>query len=216
MYGKDNGMENVRDEEIKKLTEKLQELQDEATTSNLVKNNVNEFMYKDKVYRVHLPVAFEKDLLTKERMKKYIEFLKDPMYMFRNQLISLLKTKGVDILKMEREIEKLYGKEKELLKRLAISEEKDDITTLKSAISDLRYETQQIYFERDEYLKFCIEKQLEDAVRLYLVYLVLEVKNGETWEKAYKTYDEFEKSDDDIMLGRAAQILSVLVYNDKL
>jgi hypothetical protein len=47
-----------------------------------------------------------------------------------------------------------------------------------------------------------------------MLYLVLEVKNGETWEKVYKTYSDYENSDDEILLGRATQILAGLVYND--
>ena len=207
-------MEQPKEELIKEMNTKLAQLQELEQAEILLKNNVNEFICNKKTYRVHRPLAFEKDLINKRRMEKYIEFLNNPSYLFRKQLIMLLENKGVNITAMEQLGQTLYNEEKELLKRLAQTSMEPDITTLKEQIQECRDAQKSNFIECEELQKYCIEKQLEDVVRFYVLFLVLEVKNGEVWERAYKTYEDFEKSDDDLMLGRAAQVLAVLLYND--
>ena len=207
-------MEQPKEELIKEMNTKLAQLQELEQAESFLKNNVNEFICNKKTYRVHRPLAFEKDLINKRRMEKYIEFLNNPSYLFRKQLIMLLENKGVNITAMEQLGQTLYNEEKELLKRLAQTSMEPDITALKEQIQECRDAQKSNFIECEELQKYCIEKQLEDVVRFYVLFLVLEVKNGEVWERAYKTYEDFEKSDDDLMLGRAAQVLAVLLYND--
>jgi hypothetical protein len=208
-------MEN-KDELVVEATKKLMEIGEMDKTADSLKSNTYEFLGLGNTYKVHMPVAWEKDEINKARMKKYVEFLNDPLYLFRKQVIVLLKKKGVDIVAMEQETEQLYRMEKDLLKRLALATMKDDIDSLKAKVEEIREQAQEIFFEREDKLRYCIEKQLEDFVRFYLIYVVLEVKVGDTWEKKYKSYDDFQKADDDLIIGRAAQILASLVYNVKL
>lgn len=205
-----------KQEIMQEVATKLAELTEMQNMEAYLKSNVNEFQYKDKTYRVHKPKAVEKDEANKERMKRYIEMLKDPMYIFRKQLIELLKAKGVDVLRMEQDARNAYVTEKDMLKRLAKSEDPKDIETFKTRIVELRDQQQQLFLEKEEHLKYCIEKQLEDFVRFYLIYLLLEVKNGDNWERVFKSYPEFEATEDDLLLGRAAQVLAVIVYNENL
>lgn len=198
------------------MTKKLAELKALEETQDFLRDNINEFMFKEKLYRVHRPVAWEKDQVNKERMKQYIDFLQDDKYLFRKQLIVLLLDKGVDVIAMEKDAQKMFNEEKELLKRLAQTTMEPDISTFKKQIEDIRLLQQENFIERDSLLKYCIETQLEDFCRFYLLYLVLEVKNGEEWQKVYKTYEDFQKSDDDLMLGRAAQVLAFIIYHDSL
>ena len=207
-------MEKTKEDLIKDVTQKLVEINAIDQTASLVKNNVGEFKYKDSTYRVRKPVAFEKEEIDVHQMKKYVEFLQNPSYLFRKQIVDYLKKKGIDIVKMESDAQQLYKSEKELLKVLALTTMKKEIDNLEAQINTIRYEAQKLFLEKEELLKYCIEKQLEDAVRFYLLYLVLEIKNDDKWEKYYKTYQDFEKADDDVMLGRATQILSTLVYSD--
>jgi len=198
------------------MTKKLSELQQLEETQDLLRSNINEFVFKEQTYRVHRPVAWEKDQCNKERMKKYIEFLQDPKYLFKKQLIVLLADKGVNIMAMEKDAQKLFNEEKEFLKRLAQTTMEPDLTNLKKDIEEVRTLQQENFIERENLLKYCIETQLEDFCRFYLLYLVLEVKKGDTWEKVYKSYEDFQNADDDIMLGRAAQVLAFLIYHDTL
>lgn len=198
------------------VTKKMAQLSEMEQMSEFLKSNVHEFLYKEKTYRVHKPSSIEKDEINKERMKKYIAFLQDDAYIFRKQLVALLKKKAIDIPKMEEEAHKIYVQEQALHKRLAKTEIEADLEPLKKKIEELREKANEIFVQKEEFLRYCIEKQLEDFVRFYILYVVLEVKNGETWERVYKTYAEFEAADEDLLLGRAAQVLAVLVYNDNL
>lgn len=208
-------MEKTKDELIKDVNQKLSEINQMEETSKLLTDNSNEFLILDKLYRVHKPTASEKDEINKERMKKYISFLNDPMYLFRKQLVDMLKKKGVDIVKMEEETQKLFNKEKELLKKLAIATITADIDPLKKEIEEVRYEARKLFFQIEEYLQYCIEKQLEDVVRFYTLYLVLEVRENQVnFERKYRTYEDFQNADDDLLLGRAAQVLAALVYEN--
>ena len=206
----------TKEEIMVDVNEKLKELNEMERTAELLKSNVNEFIVGETTYKVHKPTAREKDELNKERMKKYIEFLNDSSYLFRDQLAQLLKKKGVDIAAMEKESLRIHANEKELLKRLAKITIKQDVEALKEQIIQVRLESQELFLKKEDYLRYCIEKQLEDFVRFYVLYQVLEIKNGETWEKAYKSYEDFQKADDDLLLGRAAQVLSYMIYNDGL
>jgi hypothetical protein len=213
---KNKPLKITKEEVTQEMTDKLQELQQLEQTQDLLNDNLNEFLIKGTLYRVHRPVAWEKDECNKEKIKKYVEFLQDDKMLFKKQLVMMLADKGVDILAMERDSVKLFNEEKELLKRLAQTTMEPDITNLKNSIKEVRSNQQDNFMEREALLKYCIEKQLEDFCRFYLLYMVLEVKTGETWEKKYKTYDEFQKADDDLILGRAAQVLAYLVYHDSL
>jgi hypothetical protein len=206
----------TKEEITTEMTEKLNQLKAMDETRELVRDNVNEFSYKNKLYRVHRPLSWEKDEIKNQRTIKYTEFLENPNYRFKKQLVILLAEKGVDVLAMERDAQKLFNEEKNLLKRLAQTTTEPDITTIKKDIEDVRVLQEENFVEREGLLQYCIEKQLEDHCRFYLLYLVLEVKNSDAWEKVYKTYQDFQNADDDIMLGRAAQILAYLIYNESI
>lgn len=206
----------TKEEITAEMTEKLNQLKAMDETRELVRDNVTEFSYKTKLYRVHRPLSWEKDEIKNQRTIKYTEFLENPKYRFKKQLVMMLAEKGVDVMAMEREAQKLFNEEKNLLKRLAQTTTEPDITTLKKDIEDVRVSQEENFIEREGLLQYCIEKQLEDHCRFYLLYLVLETKNGDTWEKVYKTYKDFQNADDDIMLGRAAQILAYLIYNESI
>lgn len=209
-------MDENKQQIMEEVNKKLIELTEMEQMESFLKSNVNEFQYKEQIYRVHKPKAYEKDEANKERMKKYLKMLQDPDYKFRKEWVSLYKTKDIDIDKMESNSRNSYVEEKELLRRLGKTEDVKDVVTLKKRILELREEQQQIFIEKEDLLKYCIEKQLEDFIRFYLLYLLLEVKNGDTWERVFKSYAEFESFDDDLLLGRAAQVLAVIVYNANL
>ena len=181
-----------------------------------LKDNVNEFVFQDKHYKVHKPTILEKEVANKERMKKYFDMLKDPSYMFRKALVALYRTKNIDIDGMDLEVKNLFLNEKGLLKRLGGTEDPADIDLLEKEIINIRNQQQEIFIQKEELLKYCIEKQLEDFLKFYLIYLVLEVKNGENWEKVYKSFDEFMKSNDDILQAKAAQVFAVMIYHENI
>jgi len=208
------------DDEQKKImdevTHKMQELNEMDSLEQFLKDNVNEFVFMDKHYRVRKPNPIEKEAANKERMKKYFIMLKDPAYMFRKQLISLYLTKNVDIEALEQDTKNSFAIEQNLLKRLALTENPSDINLLETEIESCRQKQQNLFIEKEELLKYCIEKQLDDFLKFYLIFQVLEIETSGQWTRVYKTYEEFMASPDEMLQAKAAQVFAVLIYHDSL
>lgn len=198
------------------VTKRLRELNDLDMLEQYLKDNVNEFTMNDKIYRVRKPNSLEKEVANKERMKKYFTMLKDADYMFRKDLEKLYKAKNVDLTAMDREAKNLFVSEQNLLKRLGVSSDPSDIKLLEEEIETLRSQQQEIFVEKEELLKYCIEKQLDDFLKMFLIYLVLEVKDGDKWEKVYKSFDEFMTSTDELLQGKAAQVFAVMIFHENV
>ena len=209
-------MDAEQEKMMDEVAVKLREINEMDVLEQYLQDSINEFVYLDKHYRVHKPTPVEKEVANKERMKKYFEMLKDSNYMFRKALVSLYKTKNIDIDAMDFEVKNLFLSEKGLLKRLGETADPQDIELLEKEIMSIRRQQQDIFLQKEELLKYCIEQQLEDFLKFYLVYLVLEVKNGENWERVYKSYVDFMNSPDDMLQAKAAQVFAVMLYNENI
>ena len=91
-----------------------------------------------------------------------------------------------------------------------------DIETLEVSIEEIRHKQQEFFFEKEELLKYCIEKQLDDFVKFYLIYLLLEIKNEDKWERVYKSFNEFMEAPDDMLQAKATQIFITMVYYENV
>jgi len=201
---------------IQDVAIKLRELNDLDMLEQFIKDNKNEFVYNEKHYRIRKPIPLEKELANKERMKKYMDYLKDPVYMFKKQLLELYRIKGIDIDGIDAEVKNLFLNEQGLLKKLALTEDPVDIEFLEKEIAESRASQQDLMLYKDELLKYCIEQQLDDFLKFYLVYLVLEIKNDEKWSRVYKSFEEYMLSSEEILQAKASQIFAVMVYNEGL
>lgn len=209
----------MTDEQLKQIEDlaiKLKELNELDAVEALLKNNVNEFIYNDLHYRVHKPNPMEKEIANKERMKKYFEMVKDPAYMFKKDLMKIYETRGINIDAMELKIKNLYCKEQGIMSRLAQTQDPADIKLYKDEIEKLRYEQAELHYQIDDLLKFCIEQQMEDFVRCYLLYLVIETRINNVWEKTYESYEAFMASKDELLQAKAAQVFAVMLSYEKL
>jgi hypothetical protein len=208
------------DAEKQKLMEevalRIKEINEIDLLEQMLKDNINEFIFKDQHYRVRKPTPPEKEQANKERMIRYIAFLKDPAYMFRKQIVALCKAKGVDIDAMEFKMKQLGLQEHELYKRLDGNQDPADIELLEKEILSVQEQQKDVFLEKEELLKYCIEKQLDDFLKFYLVYLVLEVYKNDKWNRVYMTYEEFMESPDEILQAKAAQILALMINNESI
>ena len=209
-------MDEDRNQIAQDVATKLKELNEMDVLEQYLQNNVNEFMFQEKIYKVHKPNSIEKEQANKERMIRYFSMLKDYNYMFRKDLVKLYNSRGLDVDNFDREIKKQALKENKLLKQLNGTTDVKDIEVLEKEIEALRIKQQELALEKDELMKYCIEQQLEDFLKMYLIYMVLEVKNGEVWDKVYKSFDDFMKSPDDLLQAKAAQVFAVMLYHEAI
>ena len=201
-------------EEIKKeVTEKLKNLNDVEKIEDLIKDNKAEFAIKDVTYRIHKPNHREREEARKIRSKKYIELLNTKGWMLKEELIGLYKEKhNIDIEEKENKIKKLQGEIKKLQNRLAPEKDKKSQEVLKKEIRNIEKIQDKLSRDIEEYLDCSIEHELLEFGNLYLVYLSLEVKKEDKWERLFENYNDFLNTENENIIFNATYYLSILIY----
>jgi len=198
----------------KNLIETLDEAEQLQNLEQMIKNGKIIFPLKDKTYRIRKPTYEEQIEVESFRRKKYLEYIKDKSMLRRKDWIKLYKEeKGIDIDQMEGKILQLEAQKEKLEEKLATSSNDADIKALKKEIQELKLKQMDINMEKTDLLSYSIEDQLMIAVNSYYTYVVLEVKKDDKWERAFKTYEEFSKSNDNILVNRAFYYINYLIYN---
>ena len=194
----------------------LNELEEETSLENLVKDNKIEFLEGDKLLRVRkLTFQDQKELNSKKRTK-YLSFVQDDSYLFRNDWIKIYKNKNIDIQDMRKQIAQTSNNVKAHLLRLAKAKDVKSIDTLKTEINSLREKQYELSNQVTDYLSFSIEDSLYSFSNSYTVYLVLEVKEGDNWVKYFKSYEDFEGSEEIELISKACYYVNHLMYADIL
>jgi len=207
-------MEN-KNEIAKEALKALIEIEETTKMENLIKDNKIEWKIDNISYRVRKPDFTEEEEISTIRRKKYLEYMKDPSYLFKKQWIAQYQEKGIDIIEMETKIRGLNEEIKDSLLRLAKSTEPNDISILKQEILKKRDEQFSISIEITDLLTHSIENQLLIFINSFITYLVLEKKDGENWIKVYNNYNDFMKSGDKC-ISQAFYYINFLIYQNPL
>jgi hypothetical protein len=205
-------MDNEKKAIAREALKALAEIEETTKMENLVKDNKIEFVIAGTTYRVRKPTFVERQEVDTSRRKKYLEFINDASYFFKRQWVDKYKAKGVDIIAMEHKIKSHQGEIEQLLLRLATAVEPKDVETLKKEIYTVRDEQFSLSMEVTDLLAHCIENQLVVYTNSYTTYLVLEQKDGETWKKVYDTYEQFMKTDSEV-INQAFLYINYLIYS---
>lgn len=197
---------------VKKLSKKIKDAETSSKVEALVKDNKCTFDYKKKKYRVHKPNPSEKIDINSEKSKKFIELLQEPKNILEEQLIAMYLEKGVDIGEIDKKLAQLVKEEQELYLRLYPSQSKNDIDKLEADIAGLRAQRIELSLQKDDYLEYCIEKQLIDFVNAYLLCTVVEVEEKKEWKRLFVSYEDYLKCEDEEFLFKCAHYLSQIIY----
>lgn len=201
-----------KQEKIKELADKVTELGEEEKLEELISSNVYEFKVDDKDYRVRKPNFSERALIAKERNKQYIKMLNDDAYELEETLIEMYRKKGIDIPKMDNKVKVLQKTEDELMEKMAPLKNKQDIDKLKKEVEQLRIEQSQVLAKKSDLLQYSLERQLNEHINSYSVYLLLEVKDGENWTKLAENYDDFLQIDNEPLFVQGACYLTLMLW----
>jgi len=204
-------MDEKRNVIAKEAMKALTEIEDTVRMEELIKDNKIEFVVEDKTYRVRKPIFIETQEVDSVRRKKYLEYVKDETYLFRKQWIEQYKSKGIDILSMEKKVRDLQADINNYLLMLAKSVEPREIDQLKKDILRLRDEQLTVSMEVTDLLSHSIENQMLIFVNSYITYLVLEKKENDIWIKVYDIYDNFMKAEDKV-ITQAFYYINYLIY----
>lgn len=198
----------------KEALKAMQELEDSVRLENIVKDNKIEFKSGDKAFRVRKPNLEEQQEIDDVRRKKYLELVRDDSFLFKKQWIETYKKKGIDIDKIETDMKLKEDETRKLLLRLAKTTDKKGIGELKDQILKLRDEQYALSIEKTDLLSYSIEDQTYIHAKSYTAYLILDVKKEDKWIKHFKDFEEFQKSEDQDLIGKLFYYYDVLIYSE--
>lgn len=206
-------MDKDKKEMAKQALKTIQEIEDVYKVENRVKDNKILFNAGKQTFRVRKPTLEEQSDIDTARRKKYLELIKDDSFLFRDKWIEIYTKKGIDIKKMEQDIKRLEGEIKTAMLDLAITKDAKGIGILKDKILNLRDEQAGISIERTDLLSDSIEDQIHIFTKSYAAYKVLERKEEDKWIRHFKTFDEFQKSEDQNLIAQLFYNFDCLMYN---
>jgi hypothetical protein len=196
-------LNDVQKETLDKVNEQIKDALDKDFIEDVTKNNVCEFTYNDIRYRVAKANYQQKQEIYKERVKKYTQLLKDTEYSLENDLKKLYLSRGIDIDGMDKQINSLSNKKMSLQIKLGEALKKEssdsDCKAIKLEIESIEQEQRQIIMNKQSLLEFSIENQVVLHMYNYMTFIITEKLEGDKWIKAFKTFDEFMKSDDELV-----------------
>lgn len=198
----------------KNLVKSIEEADKLKNLEEMIKRGEIVFPLRAKVYRIRKPTYEEQLELESFRRKKYLEFIKDPTMLKRDEWIKVYKENGkADIEAMENEILQLDIKKEDLQKRLATSTNESEIKKLEKEIREIELKKMDINMEKTDLLSYSIEDQLMIAANSYYTYLVLEIKKDDKWGRVFIDYKGFCTSTDNVLINKAFYYLNCLIYS---
>jgi len=193
----------------------ISELEETIKMENVIKDNKIVFTSGGKSFRVRKPTLSEQQEIDSIRRKKYMGLVRDDSFMFRKQWVEIYKKKGIDINKMRDDINRIQDDLRSLLLRLAKTAEPKAVKLLKDEIIKLKDKSYNLSIEMTDLLVYSIEDQLTIHVNSYTTYVVLERNEGGKWTKNFKSYEDFEKSENNDLIGKAFYFINNLMYGQK-
>ena len=207
-------MEAERKEQIQKMYDRIEDVTSLSEVENLLRDNKIEWAKDGKTYRVRPINNAENQELGEHTRKRYLELINDETYLFKKNWVEIYKKKDIDILALESSNKVLQSKNDTLLLRLAVTEEPKEVEDLKKQINDNKDEIYRVSIDIANYLQYSVEEQIKIFGINYQTYIMLEVKDGENWKRAFNSFQEFIDSKDDIVVS-ATYYASYIIYGLK-
>jgi len=202
-------------EKVEKIKKESDELMQTDNVAELVKNNVLEFEYLNKKYRINKPTFEQKQQVNQERMKKFVVMLKDPTLVMEADLIKLYESRGISIKELDDKFNLLKKQREDYAMKLgkALEDKRptEELEVFKKEIEKVIVDQSEIIMRKSILLDASLESQINVFVYTYLAYLIAEVYvhgkdlgNGNKepdsgWQKAWVNYDDFLKEDEELV-----------------
>jgi paraquat-inducible protein B len=214
-----------REELIKKIADSINETAQITELNEILKHNFISFVQGNRRYRIRKPKQEELQELGVEKSKYYSSLLKDNELMFEKEVRARLKEKkGVDVEQQyDKRIEEIQKKIENLYLRLVSVTDAKDIKKIEDEIKSNIDEQAAVASDRYELLSCSIENLISTMTNGYLIYLCLEVSKSEDankepkeedWERAFASYQDFKNCQDDVLIIKAVNVLSLLIQTN--
>jgi predicted house-cleaning noncanonical NTP pyrophosphatase (MazG superfamily) len=196
-------MENKQVSTPEEIKKEMQELINMATVQELLQKNEITFTFDKKDYRIKKPNFKQKQEAYSKRIEKFTELLSNDKYKLENDLKTVYLKRNIDINKMDRDINTWISKRDGLRLKLgeAIKNQASDneLEAFKKELEVIMRMIQQMSMQKMQLLEFSIENQVSMYTYSYLTFLVVEIKNGDNYEKLWKTFEEYEAADNNLL-----------------
>jgi len=188
--------DELKEEKIEEIKKKLTEVLDLTEMEELVKSNEKIFEDNGITYKVRKPTYKEKQEVYQKRVERFTELLNNEKYSLELDLKKMYLKRGIDIDEMSSKMSKKIKRRDELMLQLGElvknSASEDDLKKLKTEIQEIQEEIKLISINKTSLLEFSIENQVLIHTYSYLTYLVSEKKEGDSWVKVWKSFDDFQ------------------------
>ncbi len=212
----DEQLTEDKQKELDIVKNKVAEAIDKDFVEDITRDNKMEFTYEGVKYRIAKPNYEQKQQIYRERVKKFTELLKDSSFSLEKDLKKTYLLRDIDIESMTNKIKVLQAKKEDIQFKLGellkVDASEKDCNILKSEIESIVQEQTNIALEKQSYLEFSIENQVTLHMYNFMTYLITEKQTGENWSKAFKNFDEFMKSDENLV-GKLAFLIT-MTYQD--
>lgn len=201
-----------------KLNEILDEIKKNAEKPELIKNNKFYFSYKNTWYRIRMPNQRELTEAGQCRNKVRIQLAqkgKKEGFLFKKDLIAVLKENGIDIEAMDKKIEQLKKDYVQLLHTASKKKDEEEkiLAKLEEQANEIDKKMREISNEKAEHMYPAIEYQAEDAWYKFLVACCTEKAKDdkqEEWIKVWSTFEKFQQDDSDLPYIAEASLSNLL------
>lgn len=202
----DTEVRKQNEENIKKITDEVNEAINLNSVEDLIKKNEIEFSLNDKFYKVIKPTTAQKSEAYRKKVTKYMQLLQEKdengnfIYFPEKKLKEIYKTRGIDIDSIDSKInnlnEELEKTQKKLGKLLTETTDEKPLSVLKDEIIKINKQILDSTLYKSSLLEYSLENQSTGYFYEYLAFLMTQIKNdaGE-YERAFKNFEEFKSSD---------------------
>lgn len=177
------------------------------------------FEFKDVKYKIRKPSFSDKQKLYKEKVKKFTELIKDKSLILEADLKAIYKERGIDIDEYQNKIVNLEQEKKayqlKLGAVLAGDGVESDADMYKEQIQEIINKQTDLSMKKTSYLEPCLEQQLIVYLYAYLTTLIADKRVGESWEKVWNSYEEFENTSDEEVVNKIV-FYSALMMRDEI
>ena len=210
-------MEETINDKVKTVEQQIQDFLKEAQVDELVRDNQVEFTIADVKYRIKKPNFEQKQVLTFERTRKFVELLKSPNQLMEKDLVEVYAQRGIKISDFD---DKFTAAQTEinsyrikLGEALVAEKPKEELDVFKKEIMFLIAKQRALMMEKTIMLEATIETQIYLYVYTYLASMITEKLVGETWQCAWPSYDAFIKEDGELV-NKIIYYASLVCKND--
>lgn len=207
----------IKESDAQKIVDEMEEKYHLSTLEDLIKDNKIVFNHEEKIYQVRLLEMTDKEILDEMRRKKFGQLLQDKDILLEKDLIKVYKDRGIDVENLNKQLAEIESAKVQVQIKLgeyvAQYSEETIIRAYQEEIAKLKVKEDVLIIQKTTLLEYSLENQLNNFISKVISYLALYVKNGENFEKAFKTYEEFCKCTDQELLNKSAAYSLILQYS---